>query len=1305
MKKINLCLGIVLPLMACAYERYECESAAMSIDLRESEMTVIQAPALINVEYGEDFLVETNGEAQVRINGVTWVTGGARCSVDFASDTSGIVELSMGRFSGSASIGMTHKAYLEIWSSKAKIARGDIPLEEQMPHTYGNVVEVELSEGVTSVCEGFFDNANVSELTIPESLEDLGVDDLPPSIRETLSYDEDGCMVWNGWLLDFENRQATTVSIPDGVVGIGREAFAGMEDLSFVDFPASLRHIGNNAFELCTYLDEVEIPAGVETIGAGAFKDCSWIQNLMVLGSVRKIGERAFSGCSQLAKVVWPDGLESIESLAFEGCWRMQSISLPSTLTNVVSTAFSGCSSLVGITMPTGTEALSVWLQPIYTQIKYVTVPIGETSVVDNMFAGCSALEMVSVPEGVSNICDRAFYNCGRLQSVDLPQTLTTIGQYAFYYCNSLSSIVLPENVQTIGSYAFYYCTGLTNVTLSRSLKTIPDYAFYNCGQLQSLVVPASVGYLGSCSVPWGARSIYFLGDAPGFSTTAYQHAPSALINYAIQGSKGWDGRETSRDLPELWPVGVYGARTISYWVANKYDVVFDANGGSFPLGESGEYSCQQITDTPYSLPPCDPVLGGAKFSGYWTEPVGGSRVSASTAVRLTKAHTLYAHWDVAPSITVRFNAAGGTVVDGERVYTAGDPYGILPVATRNHYDFDGWYTAASGGNKVQVSSAAPYADQELFAHWEPKSYAIVYHSNNAIDSTRQQAFVYGESVSLLANRFSCYGCEFAGWSLTPGGRVVYADKAVVNELSAVQDGLVHLFAAWTGDTYAVRFDANGGKGVMDNQTLVLAISCRLATNAFFREGFEFNGWAKTPSGTAVYSDGDIVVGLTERQNDTVSLYATWVRSGVSLSEALGGNGAEVSTSGSTDWISDDVITHDGRASVRTVTLDRASDGECVQTTLMATIKGSGSGHFWWRVNCEPEYYGDWYDYGVFAVDGNEVVRIAGDQEWVRVDYAATENSEHTLTWSFVRDDFDEDGADWENLLWVDDLVWNRDLSSYTVSDILNEDSLVFSCGGNADWIADTQVSHDGVVSLRSGTISHSQQSWIETSICGPGELSFWWKSLGQVNGSRLYDYVKVELDGQLANRLGVSDWTNVVLSITNAGSHIVRWTYLKNASVDPDGDCAWLDDVHWEPAKIVDVVVPAGIAGDADLVISSSWFDRYPNFSNIYGADRAAAMLKRNGKVGPDNLEGYVWQDYVAGTDPTDESDTFKALLAIVDGKPVITASPELDPAEAVKRKYTTLGKVNLNDNQWVEVPAGHESDYKFFKVTVEMK
>lgn len=81
------------------------------------------------------------------------------------------------------------------------------------------------------------------------------------------------------------------------------------------------------------------------------------------------------------------------------------------------------------------------------------------------------------------------------------------------------------------------------------------------------------------------------------------------------------------------------------------------------------------------------------------------------------------------------------------------------------------------------------------------------------------------------------------------------------------------------------------------------------------------------------------------------------------------------------------------------------------------------------------------------------------------------------------------------------------------------------------------------------------------------------------------------------------------------------------------------------------------------------------------------------------------VWQDYVAGTDPTDKDDVFKASVTIIDGKPVVGYTPELTETEKAKRIYRTYGKVRLGDAGWTLVPEGREVDYNFFKVTVEMK
>ena len=57
----------------------------------------------------------------------------------------------------------------------------------------------------------------------------------------------------------------------------------------------------------------------------------------------------------------------------------------------------------------------------------------------------------------------------------------------------------------------------------------------------------------------------------------------------------------------------------------------------------------------------------------------------------------------------------------------------------------------------------------------------------------------------------------------------------------------------------------------------------------------------------------------------------------------------------------------------------------------------------------------------------------------------------------------------------------------------------------------------------------------------------------------------------------------------------------------------------------------------------------------------------------------------------------------AAIDAKPPFT--PELDDARKEMRKYTTWGKTSLMDTDWTEVQEGHEAEYNFFKVSVEMR
>lgn len=89
--------------------------------------------------------------------------------------------------------------------------------------------------------------------------------------------------------------------------------------------------------------------------------------------------------------------------------------------------------------------------------------------------------------------------------------------------------------------------------------------------------------------------------------------------------------------------------------------------------------------------------------------------------------------------------------------------------------------------------------------------------------------------------------------------------------------GDVTLTAKAEANKYTVRYDANGGEGTMDDQSMTYDVEAELSSNNFVRAHYYFNGWNtdKDGKGTA-YKNKDKVRNLSAKQDDTVMMYAQW---------------------------------------------------------------------------------------------------------------------------------------------------------------------------------------------------------------------------------------------------------------------------------------------------------------------------------------------------------------------------------------------------------------------------------------------
>ncbi len=109
-------------------------------------------------------------------------------------------------------------------------------------------------------------------------------------------------------------------------------------------------------------------------------------------------------------------------------------------------------------------------------------------------------------------------------------------------------------------------------------------------------------------------------------------------------------------------------------------------------------------------------------------------------------------------------------------------------------------------------------------------------------------------------------------------------------------------------------------------------------------------------------------------------------------------------------------------------------------------------------------------------------------------------------------------------------------------------------------WTIVNDNYHSASYAAKSGTITHSQSSTMETTriLSTSGDLSFWYK----VSSESGYDYLKFYVDGtQQGQWSGEVDWTQASYTLA-AGTRVLKWEYMKDGSVDSGSNCAWVDDI-----------------------------------------------------------------------------------------------------------------------------------------------
>ena len=235
---------------------------------------------------------------------------------------------------------------------------------------------------------------------------------------------------------------------------------------------------------------------------------------------------------------------------------------------------------------------------------------------------------------------------------------------------------------------------------------------------------------------------------------------------------------------------------------------------------------------------------------------------------------------------------------------------------------------------------------------------------------------------------------------------------------------------------------------------------------------------------------------------------------------------------------------------------------------------------------------------------------------------------------------------------------------------------------------------------MRSGAIGDSagyglySRSILSTTVQGPCTLKFKWRCSCEEDDTFEWHHAEFAVDGVVKARInGIMDgWAEFTQVITEGGAHAVTWTYLKDSSEKDGADCLWVADYSWTPTELY--------THESSVPVPYDWIRTYLPHT-AYEYDHFEAAVRETAANGVNTVE----EAYVAGLDPSDPKDKFVAKIEMVDGKSVVTWTPDLneDGTKSV-RTYKTWGKGSLEVDEWLEVTPENQDGMRFFKVTVGM-
>ncbi len=402
-----------------------------------------------------------------------------------------------------------------------------------------------------------------------------------------------------------------------------------------------------------------------------------------------------------------------------------------------------------------------------------------DTSNVTNMysmFEGCSSLTSLNLSNfntGKVTGMMQMFYYCSSLTSLHLSNFDTSNVTYMhgmFWSCSSLISLDLSNfdttNVTSM-SQMFLDCKALTSLNISSfntSKVTNMYHMFSSCSSLTSL----NLSNFNTSNV---ADMRYMFSDCSSLTSlnlSSFDMSKVTKTDWMLSGCSS---------LTEIKTPKAIGSTAVALPTKTNYSWFDQANPNN---------AYTQITSACLSK---TLVLQGNKFTV--TANANGGTIPTTSG------------WTV---------ASGGATATKQVTYDS--TYGTLPTPTRNGYTFAGWFSAQTGGSKVESSTTVKTASNHtIYAHWTANRYTVTANANGGtIPTTSGWTIASGSKTATKKVTYNAAygtlptptrtGYTFNGWWTAASDGTQVTETTIVSTVSNHT-----IYAHWTLNESYLRSD------------------------------------------------------------------------------------------------------------------------------------------------------------------------------------------------------------------------------------------------------------------------------------------------------------------------------------------------------------------------------------------------------------------------------------------------------------------------------------------------------------------